>query len=173
MKTNLNTREKDFHHRLFQRYITGEDNLNAIIFHVPIGNAKKTNLIYFHYNYPAIKYVQHDKSTCVFIRLSSALYNATEHVAEKDIASRLESSLKIESSGYLYWINFPNKIMKDSVRKEGYQHLCYKFDILNDISDHMTLVKLIDTAINVNHAVSIIGCWIYDSNHKRALPLIK
>ena len=30
-----------------------------------------------------------------------------------------------------------------------------------------------DTIGNVNHAVSITGCWIYDSNYKIDLPLIK
>ena len=48
-----------------------------------------------------------------------------------------------------------------------------EFDILNDISDHVTLVQLIDTAGNVNHVVIIIGCCIYYSNYKRALPFIK
>ena len=79
-------------------------------------------------------------------------------------------------------IKFATEVLTDHVINKGQQQCRYKvvqwnnrgtFDILNDISDHMTLVKLIDTAINVNHAVSIIGCWIYDSNHKRALPLIK
>ena len=48
-----------------------------------------------------------------------------------------------------------------------------EFDILSDISEHVTLVKLIDTADNGNHALSIIGYWIYSSNYRRALPLIK
>ena len=39
-----------------------------------------------------------------------------------------------------------------------------EFDTLNDISDHVTLVQLIDTSSNVNHAIIIIGCWIYDAN---------
>ena len=37
----------------------------------------------------------------------------------------------------------------------------------------MTLVQLLDTDGNVNHAVIIIGYWIYDSNYKIELPLIK
>ena len=44
---------------------------------------------------------------------------------------------------------------------------------MNDIGEHVTLVQLIYIAGNVNHVVSIIRCWIYDSNYKRALPLIK
>ena len=71
--------------------------------------------------------------------------------------------------------------MTDRVREEDNQNIRYKmfklktgeFDILNDISDHVTLVQLIETAGNVNHAVSIIRCWIYDSNYKRELPLTK
>ena len=39
-----------------------------------------------------------------------------------------------------------------------------KFGILNHISDHVTLVQLIDTISNVNNAVSINGYWIYDYN---------
>ena len=47
------------------------------------------------------------------------------------------------------------------------------FDILNYISDNFVLFQLIDTAGDLNRAVSIIGCWIYNSIYKRALPLIK
>ena len=39
-----------------------------------------------------------------------------------------------------------------------------EFDIFNEISDHVMVVQLIDNAGKANHVVSIIGCWIYDSN---------
>ena len=39
------------------------------------------------------------------------------------------------------------------------------FDILNEISLYATLVKLIDSLGNVNHAISIVGHWIFDSNY--------
>ena len=48
-----------------------------------------------------------------------------------------------------------------------------EYYIFNDISDHVTLVQLVETSVNVNHAVSITGCWIYGSNYKISLPLIK
>ena len=48
-----------------------------------------------------------------------------------------------------------------------------EFNILNHISKHVMLVKLIDTAGNIKYAVSIIVCWIYDLNYKRALLLIE
>ena len=45
------------------------------------------------------------------------------------------------------------------------------FDILNGISENVTLVQLMDSLRNVNHAISIVGNWILDSNYKKALCL--
>ena len=36
--------------------------------------------------------------------------------------------------------------------------------MINDIRDHVMLVQMIDTYGNVNNAVDITGCWIYDYN---------
>ena len=43
------------------------------------------------------------------------------------------------------------------------------FDILNYISADVTLVKLMELLGNVNHAISIVGCWIFDSSYNKAL----
>ena len=45
----------------------------------------------------------------------------------------------------------------------------YAFDILNDISEYVTLVKLMDSLGNVNHTISIVGHWIFYYNYKEAL----
>ena len=45
------------------------------------------------------------------------------------------------------------------------------FDILNDISEDVTLVQLIYSLGNVNHAIGIVGYCIFDSNYKKALCL--
>ena len=45
------------------------------------------------------------------------------------------------------------------------------FDILNDMSVYVTLVKLMDSLGNVKHAFSIVGHWIFYSNYKKALCL--
>ena len=45
------------------------------------------------------------------------------------------------------------------------------FDILNYISENVTLVQLIDSLGNVNNAISIVGHSIFDSNYKKALCL--
>ena len=43
--------------------------------------------------------------------------------------------------------------------------------ILTDISEHVTLVQLMEYLGNMNHAISVVGYWIFDSNYERALVL--
>ena len=45
------------------------------------------------------------------------------------------------------------------------------FDILNDMSETVPLVQLMELLGNVNHAISIVGYCIFDSNYKKALCL--
>ena len=45
------------------------------------------------------------------------------------------------------------------------------FYILNDISEDLTLVQLVDSLGNMNNAISVVGYWIFDSNYEKALCL--
>ena len=45
------------------------------------------------------------------------------------------------------------------------------FDILNDISENVTLVQFMYSLRVVNHAIIIVGHWIFDSTYKKALCL--
>ena len=47
------------------------------------------------------------------------------------------------------------------------------FDILNDISENVTLAQLMDSLGNVNRAISIVGYWIPETNYKQALFLTR
>ena len=51
------------------------------------------------------------------------------------------------------------------IRQKGY------FNILNNISEHVILVKLMDYIGNVNHVISVVGYGIFDSNYERVLVL--
>ena len=46
-----------------------------------------------------------------------------------------------------------------------------QFEILRDISENITLLLLMDSVENFNHAVSIFRYWIFESNYKKSLPL--
>ena len=41
-------------------------------------------------------------------------------------------------------------------------------DILNDISENVTLVQLMESLRNVNHAISIVGNCIFDYKYKKS-----
>ena len=42
-----------------------------------------------------------------------------------------------------------------------------------DISECVTLVQIMETTGNVNHDVSITGSWIYDSNYRKEITLMR
>ena len=48
-----------------------------------------------------------------------------------------------------------------------------EYDILKNISANVTLVQFMDSLGNVNHNISVVGSWIFDSNYERALVLNK
>ena len=77
-------------------------------------------------------------------------------------------------------IDYANDIFKNKRRTVGevrvyYNLIKYKkmheYIILEDISENVTLVKLMDSLGNVNHAISVVGNWIFDSNYEKALIL--
>ena len=47
------------------------------------------------------------------------------------------------------------------------------FDILNDISSYVNLVRLMESLGNLNHAISIFGYWIFYSKYEKSLWLTK
>ena len=66
--------------------------------------------------------------------------------------------------------------MTNRTHIKGEQHLRYNmkiwnkkdaFYILNNISEHVTLVKLIDSIENVNNDISIVGYWIFGYNSEK------
>ena len=48
-----------------------------------------------------------------------------------------------------------------------------EYKILEDISANVTLVQLMYSLVNVNHAISVVGSWIFDSDYEIALVLNK
>ena len=79
-------------------------------------------------------------------------------------------------------IDFANEIMLNRKRNKGetmvhYKLMKYKkmgeYKILEDISAMFTLFQFMNSLGNVNHAISVVGSWIFDSNYERALVLNK
>ena len=66
-------------------------------------------------------------------------------------------------------VHFANAIVSNRRKIKGEQNLKYNltiwsenyaFDILNDISENITLVQLVDSLGNVNHSIIKVGHWI-------------
>ena len=47
----------------------------------------------------------------------------------------------------------------------------HEYKILEDISENVTLVQLMGSLGNVNHDISVVGNWIFDSNYEKVLVL--
>ena len=47
----------------------------------------------------------------------------------------------------------------------------HEYKIVEDISENFTLFQLMDLLVNVNHAISVVGNWIFDSNYEKSLVL--
>ena len=45
------------------------------------------------------------------------------------------------------------------------------YDILKDINENDTLVQFMDSLGNLNHAINVVGYWIFDSNYEKSLEL--
>ena len=46
-----------------------------------------------------------------------------------------------------------------------------EYNILEDTSENVTLVQLMDSLGNVNRAISVVGNWIFESKYEKALVL--
>ena len=77
-------------------------------------------------------------------------------------------------------IDFANEIMLTRKINKGETRVHYKlikyknmgeYKTLEDISANVTLVQLMDSLGNVNHAISVVGSWIFDPNYERAIVL--
>ena len=90
---------------------------------------------------------------------------------------RIEESLKSEVGNP---IDFNNAIFFNEKQIKGKQRFYYSLrkykkvsycDILTDISEHVTLVQLMDYLGNVHNDISAIGYWIFDSSYDKSLVL--
>ena len=71
-------------------------------------------------------------------------------------------------------------LWKEKMCHKGEQHLRYNMTIwknkgdlyiLNYSSEDVTLLQLTKTLGNMNHAISIVCSWIFDSNYENALRM--
>ena len=163
IEVNFSTREPDFYKELFQSHDDTQDNDTFTSFQVPIGNEKCVELFKFQIDAQILKYCQKPLNSCCFISLASAFVSINHNNNSNAISMCIEAYLKSE---VVNRIDSTNDILKNNKRNEVeakvYLNMIkYKKKglnkILEDISENVTPVQLMDSLGNVNHAISVIG----------------
>ena len=131
----------------------------------------------FQNDAPILKYCQKSLNRFCFSSLASAFVSINNNKAANDISLRIEESLESKVGNRIDYANdiLRNKKINKCETKVHYNLMKYKrkglYKILEYISEHVTLVWLMDSLVNVNHAISVVGYWIFDSNYEKALVL--
>ena len=133
--------------------------------------------IKFHSKAPTLKYRQDLLNSCCFSSLESAFAIINQGKSENSTAMRIEESLTSDVGNC---IDFEDDILKNEKNIEVEQKMYYSlrkyktmvsFYICTYISEICILVQLMDYLGNLNHAISVVGYWIFDSNYENALVL--
>ena len=169
IKVNFSTHDPDFYKKKFQIHDDTQYTNILRIFKIPIGNSKFVDNFKFHNDAPMLKYRQKFLNIYCFSSLASAFSSMKKIKAFNVISLSIEESLKSKVGNR---IDFANANLKNEKKLKGETRV---YDILSeykkkgyhniptDISENVTLVKLMDSLGNVNHAIGVVGYWVFDS----------
>ena len=119
----------------------------------------------FHPAAQMIKYHQKSSNSCYLSRLGWTFNSIGNNRAAYAAENCTGVSLTLQTNRSRNIIDFNNDITKNKLRHKGEQRLRYNmkirvekdaFDIINEIIENVTLVQLLDSIGNVNHAISIV-----------------
>ena len=163
---NFTTRYPDFFKNIYKKHIPRKPEIIWITFFVPIGSSKEPIKFEIYLDSPTLEYQHNDWNGCCYGSLASDFVLSEDLVFAKEIKMQINKSLSYTFHEYIDRIIFSNEIMVDKERNKGEHRLRYKselwnkigsFDIMNDISEHVTLVKLMNSLGNLDHAVNLVG----------------
>ena len=124
--------------------------------------------IKLHSDSPILKYCQNALERCCFNSLASDFDSIKQTKSANNISFYIEELLKNKAGNR---IDFVNAILKNQKKLKGEPRVYYSlgrykrmgsFHILTDITEHLSLVQLMDSSGNVNHAISIVEYYIFD-----------
>jgi hypothetical protein len=119
--------------------------------------------------HPKLMYMQLGQGTCLFSSFASALYYCGLQETAKEMAEQARIwSMDATSSNWqgllrvmecsCHWL-VPHRLKKAT------------FNIFRDVSEYPTVLQLEATDGGTQHAVTVVGGLVFDSNCERALPL--
>ena len=121
-----------------------------------------------------IKYHQKTSDSFCLSGFVSSFHCIGDNRGVPALVNSIEESLTLQKQNFKNIIHFVNAIMTNRIKIEGKHSLLYNmtiwnkndaFDIQNYMSEYFTLVQLMDSLVNVNHDISKVGHWIFDSNY--------
>jgi hypothetical protein len=151
-------------------------------FYLPPGAPRKAECpIETESTYPIVKYQQHGKFSCLFSSLASGLYyfgfdKSADYLSK--LASKYSSD---QEEGFHNWRRLiealqkcckklePRKIVTNSERRWD-QGVQIGYDPLQDSCHYPIVLQLQDADGGIQHAVTIVEDWVFDSNNHHALP---
>ena len=150
IEVNFSTREPNFYKKLFQIHDDTQDINTFIFFQVPIVNAKCVESFKFQNDAPIHKYCQKSLNSCCLGILASAFDSINHNKSDNAISLRIKESLESEVGNR---IDFADDTLKNNKINKGETKLHYSlikymqkglYKILEDISENVTLVQLMD-----------------------------
>jgi len=150
----------------------GKLQANNQFVHIPPG-APRTSLGHWMLDesHPEVEYLQCGDDTCLFSSLASALHYLHIRETAKHLAELAPVYSAKKEGGVTNW----NALLETMKQNCGWlvptKINGKSFDILHDISEYPTVVSLEAVDGGTQHAVTIVGKLVFDSNCERALPL--
>jgi len=130
---------------------------------------------------PKVRFIQKDgEQTCVYSSFASCLYyQGKEDLAEFLMTKALKNPYQINNMERLYndlnaYVRHCNPNKKSSCVKRTIYKKGSNYDLMNQSGQDIwypTIFVLQATDGNSEHAVTILGYWVFDSNLESALPL--
>jgi hypothetical protein len=123
---------------------------------------------------PIVKYRQQGQYSCLFSSLASALYYFGLHKSALHMAEHATIYVSNSYKGLDVWPALLREMKKccKKLQPQKIQSLS-SYNIFENISDYPRVLQLQDKDGNTQHAVTIVGNYIFDANCARALDLTR
>jgi hypothetical protein len=123
---------------------------------------------------PIVKYRQHGEYSCLFSSLASALYYFGLHKSAMHMALLAPNYVSNSYEGLDVWPALLKEMRKCCKKLQPQKiQLLSSYDIFENISEYPRVLQLKDADGNTQHAVTIVGTYIFDANCARALTLTR
>ena len=153
-----------------------EQGVNRVeqFFHVPPGAPRTMDdHIIVNERFPRLEYRQGGDFTCLFSSFASALHYIGLRTTAKDVADFAKTFSAQDEYGVWNWKGL-KAIMDKSCRwLQGHKLNNHSFNIFTDISKYPTVMCLEAEDGSTQHAITVVGKLIFDSNIPRAIPLTR